>query len=613
MTQEEIKNAAIKDLVDDVKSDFKRRQQERKSLERTWQLNMNFLCGNQYCDVGASGEIEQESSTYYWQPKRVFNYIAPTIEVRLAKLANVKRDLIVKSATNDEQDVRSASLATAILKSTFDDQNMKSLLSQATMWSETCGTAFYKVVWDNTKGPVLCFDEKGKVHEGDVAIVALSPFEIYPYSLSEDSIEGQPSIIHAKALPVSDIYSVYGVRLEGRDIDEFALTPYSEASHSTVKGMKPIQSVKHGYEVVIERYTRPNAVYPEGRLTIVAGDNLLYDGDLPYKNGAQRTRTYPFVKQSCFNYVGSFFGGSVVDRLIPVQRAYNAVKNRKHEFLNRITMGVVAVEDGAVDVDSLLDDGLMPGKILVYRQGGRVPEMLELGSVPSEFSAEEKSLQEEFSKISGTSEITQQSGIASVTSATGIQLIIEQNDARLNTTFDCIKLALQTVGRHILRLYRQFATTSRLKRCAGHNNQIDAFYFSGSDISSDDVTMQSDTNLNVTATQQRAAIFELIEKGLLSDENGEMSRATKNKLLNLLGYGGFIENPDLAELHRTKASKENVAVVGGEQPVLELDDHALHIKEHTAFILSDEYEKSVMDRVCAHIAEHKKYLMEEKK
>ena len=54
---------------------------------------------------------------------------------------------------------------------------------------------------------------------------------------------------------------------------------------------------------------------------------------------------------------GAFFGTCVVDRMIPLQRAYNAVRNRKHEFLNRLTMGVVAVEDGSVDAEALAEEG----------------------------------------------------------------------------------------------------------------------------------------------------------------------------------------------------------------------------------------------------------------
>ena len=45
----------------------------------------------------------------------------------------------------------------------------------------------------------------------------------------------------------------------------------------------------------------------------------------------------------------------MIERIIPVQRAYNAVKNRKQEFLNRLSMGVITVEDGSVDTDDLAE------------------------------------------------------------------------------------------------------------------------------------------------------------------------------------------------------------------------------------------------------------------
>ena len=93
---------------------------------------------------------------------------------------------------------------------------------------------------------------------------------------------------------------------------------------------------------------------------------------------------------------GKLHVDDVIDRMIPVQRAYNAVRNRKHEFLNRLSMGVLTVEDGSVDVDELSEEGLLPGKILVYRQGGKAPEMLDCGSVPSEFKDEEEWLNEEW-------------------------------------------------------------------------------------------------------------------------------------------------------------------------------------------------------------------------
>lgn len=63
----------------------------------------------------------------------------------------------------------------------------------------------------------------------------------------------------------------------------------------------------------------------------------------------------------------------LVEKLIPLQRQYNAINNRYGELLNRLFVGDVAVEDGSIDVDGLAEDGLAPGKILIYRQGSVPP------------------------------------------------------------------------------------------------------------------------------------------------------------------------------------------------------------------------------------------------
>lgn len=67
-----------------------------------------------------------------------------------------------------------------------------------------------------------------------------------------------------------------------------------------------------------------------------------------------------------------------VDRMIPLQRAYNQVKNNAMMIMNRCTYPMATVEDGSVDIDSLEEEGLVPGKILVYRQGAQKPQLERL-------------------------------------------------------------------------------------------------------------------------------------------------------------------------------------------------------------------------------------------
>ena len=66
-------------------------------------------------------------------------------------------------------------------------------------------------------------------------IAAVSPFEVYPEDLSVEKIEEQGSIMHVKALPVSEIFERYGVRVAGQDVREFSLAPQMSQFEAHVK------------------------------------------------------------------------------------------------------------------------------------------------------------------------------------------------------------------------------------------------------------------------------------------------------------------------------------------------------------------------------------------
>lgn len=613
--REKVKDEKLKEFIDEIYADFSRRQQERRLIERGWQLNVNFINGNQYCDVNTLGEIEDAKGGYYWQERRVFNYIAPMVDTRCSRLSSLHPRLTVRAASDSEEDRLSANLSSSILNAAYEDCDINAAIAAATTWSESCGTAFYKVIWDSDAGNAIGLAQDGSsVREGKVKVMAVSPFEIYPDSLSEENLYAQPSIIHARAVPAEDIFAAYGVQVEGRDIDEFAniSTAYPSATDVGVKLSQ--HTLKHGYEVVIEKYVRPTAEQKDGRLTVVAGHKLLYDGPLPYINGDNGTRTYPFIRQCCLPVTGSFFGRCIVDRLIPVQRAYNAVKNRKHEFLNRISMGMLAVEEGSIDTDELIEDGLVPGKVLVYRQGGNPPEMMTMGTVPSEFTQEEERLVDEFNRISGTTDLTQKvSSFTSVTSATGLQLIIEQDEARMNVCYEQVKSALRRVGKYLLRLYKQFATEVRLLKFMGKNGETAVRTFIGSDIAGDDVVIEADSDANLTPARRRAALYEMLDRGLFTDSNGKLSPTFKAKLLETLGYAGYVTEKDMESLNVNRCVQENEDMKDGKQvEVKPYDDNQVHIREHTAYLLTEKLSKDVEERICAHLNEHKNKLSEVK-
>jgi len=605
-----MKREFSEDIVREVREEYIKLRERRKPLELQWRLNMNFLMGNQYSEISQRGDIEDFGKQYFWQEREVFNHIAPMTETRLSKLNTVKASVTVRPVTSEDSDINAAKLSSAILHSICEENKLSSLISEGNMWSEVTGTVFYKVIWDRNKGKVIGKLKDGEIREGDVDIVVCPPYEIFPDNLNAQDVDSLKYIIHARAYSVEDVKEIWGADVKGEEVNVFTMENSDIGGGLGYRASVPsiIFDTRENHTVVIEKYEMPSKEYPDGRLLIVAGEKLLFAGELPYINGAGGKRGLPFIRQQCLASPGCFFGTSIIERVIPIQRAYNAVKNRKHEFLNRIAMGVLAVEDGSVDTDNLEEEGLSPGKVLIYRQGSVPPQMLTMGRVPAEFTLEEERLLNEFTLISGVSELMRLSTAPdSVTSGIALSLLKEQDDTRISLTASSIREAVKEIGKQIIRLYKQFAVVKRLKRIAGANGDVELLYFNGNDISGDDLQFDSESELLDTPSSRKNMVIELLKLGVLNEEDGSLSKRSKLKILEVLGLGNWETVRDIDELHIKKAIRENLDFKEREILPEDFDDHDLHILEHTRFLISEENktDKNIRDKIKEHIRQHK--------
>lgn len=612
-------NKSDQKLVEEVKKDYISRREARRSLEAQWQLNINFMIGNQYSYIASNNSIREDEKEYFWQEKEVFNHIAPIVETRISKISSNTPSVTVVPASTDESDIESAKLSKEILNSVANRLNLTDLEKTATTWSEICGTAFYKIVWNTNTGRMVATDELGNaIREGDVQVEVVSPFEIFPDNLACERMEDVKSIIHARAVEIDEVRSQWGIDVDSENVYAFTLDSQSNnlgglGYNAHINKVANVELKNHC--VVIERYIRPTKDFPLGRLTIVAGNKLLFDGDLPYINDELNNRTFPFVKQIS-NYIpGSFFGVSVVDRLIPLQRAYNAVRNRKHEYFNRSVMNVLAVEDGSIDTEALEMEGLSPGKVIVYRQGSKIPEIMQNPALNLNFDEEEERLLSEFKTVSGVSDMMTDS-YANYTNMSGValELLAEQDITRLATAIDSTKLAVKTLAKYILRLYKQFAVVPRLLKITGEAGDVQMYYWDQNEICSDDVVFDASTDTMDSLGQKRTMLLDLIKEGLMYDEEGKFSQSMRKKCLDLLGFGMWENAVDIHSLQINRAKEENIAIANNQDvKILPIDDHKIHIDEHTAYILGGEIKKKInsqkiIEKLLKHIEEHKKLL-----
>jgi len=475
------------ELVQSVIADYEERKLKRRGYELQWKLNLDFYNGKQNSMITNFNTLIQSGKQFHWQRNESFNHIAPIVEGRLSKITNYKVNIEpIQDVMEGEVTADSVALCKNFLESTFNRLKLQDIIEQATMWSEVTGSAFYKVNWDAVAGSVVGVVKGDKedeaITEGDICIGVCSPFEIFPDNLTATDMDEVRSLIHAKYLPQSTIKELWNVDV---------------SSH-------PDENI-----LVIERYETPTKKNQNGRLIIVAAEKLLYDGELPYINGEDGKRALPFIRQVSEGIVGSFFGKSVIERAIPVQRAYNTVKNRKVEFLNRLACGVLAVEEGSVDLESLENDGLSPGKVIVYRHGSTPPKFMDTGTLPAELEREEERLLREFESITGSGEIIR-SADSGNTSGVALSILQQVSNRRLLRTIESMVRAKAQIACHVLRLFKQFATIKRIERIIGEH---------GTEMLTFDSNSITCCNVIVKETKQLTEYTNITNKQLDIDED----------------------------------------------------------------------------------------------
>ena len=141
---------------------------------------------------------------------------------------------------------------------------------------------------------------------------------------------------------------------------------------------------------------------------------------------------------------------------------------------------------------------------------------------------------------------------------------------------------------------------------AGDGRRAELISFSASDLSSDDVVFETDVDETSSPSKRRSLLYELVSMGLLNGEDGKIPAETRAKLLESLGFGSLDGANGLLPLHKNKASEENRLLLAEAVPVDAYDEDAVHIAEHTRFLLSDDFRRyaDAKARFTAHLRGH---------
>jgi hypothetical protein len=620
-------------IVSEMQGRFKKRESEKEALTLAWRLNINFYNGFQFTEIDQFvGDVFTTPRLTEYEERKVFNEIAANIEARQAVLSKRRNNMKNRPASTSSEDRSSAMIGNRVLASTKRRLGMNDLQTESNLMAGVTGTAVWKTVWDSSAGitigiaeyeadendikdDILYSYEKQllgmsvntvfkKIKEGDVLTTMHSPFEIFPENVAVP-IRNQRRVMHVVLCSPEEVFEKWGVIEEGKDHETFKILStqnrdYGGGVNGSIYGNMFAVEPIHNVVKVYEEWELPTSRYPNGRLIIVTDDHLLHYGPLPEPLGENDTYILPFDVQMSLKTDG-FFGRSVVELMIPLQMNYNDIRNRIQDYINRLCIGVLVVEEGAVDdIEELRANGVAPGTIIETRIGSATrPYFMEMQGLPDDIHKEVNGLLEALDRLSGVSQLIKQSVTPTgVTSGVGIAGIQEQDDTRIGLEAENIKNCLMSVGKKWLILYKNNVKFERIVKDIGKgkNGEYEVSQFIGDDLTSFDVYIDTEPEASDTLSQRRQRVVELLNAGLFNDpETGNLSREGRAKVFELLDLGDWEHFTDSENKHQSRALRENGAmVVGNPAYIKDYDDDVIHIAVHNDFRLKAEYDEAVL-------------------
>ena len=610
------------DVIAYIKDELEKRRSERLPLELQWQLNSNFYDGNQYCDINpACDEIMQYPIAEGEEGKQreVFNRIAPLIETRVANLKKINYSMRVNPLTNETDDVQKARVSTAILNHAQQKSGFNAKKDALILWNEMCGSCFFTTWWDPEAGEITSAvretmtDDDGRsasklrfFHEGDIDYGLLTPYEVYPESIFKQTVADQQSIIVEQVRTVDEIEKLYGVRPEGTEIDTFTLTPIPAAGgygyEATVVSMG--KAKMKNCQTVVTYFERASKAFPRGRMAVLIGDeDLVYYGEMPYDE-------IPIIRCVCKERPGQFFGKSVIEELIPLQRAYNTACNDIGDYLKTVKTPQYLVYEGTVDVDEWEERAGIPGAILVYKGNPNVPPIPRPSTAFSgEVFTQKYDLERQMEYVAAVSQLMVYGETPQgVTSGTAIESLRDIDNTRLALTGDYIRASVIEMAKIWLSMYKRYASGWRVIRTVGTNDLGDVLVWSSEDITSYDVTFTTENELMYSDQNQWQRLLQLLTSGI---NDQRIIEEAVEKAREYIKSGAANSAATVNELQEQAAARENTMLERGVLPrVREYDNHRLHAEEHLKYMLQLEFERMQRDRpqiaeaMMAHYREH---------
>ena len=544
-----------KKLVAWAKAEYEKCKSARKVEENDWYLQLAFYNGYQYHDwrtvAGKQGLVEEANPSML--PRITVNRIEPIIRTEIAKTTSQQPSASVVPASNDEEDLLSATAGEQVWQSVYDNNHFQTeILQKAEFWRAITGNGFIKCFWD---GSIQNFDARKTqdplsgekkilripASKGDVKYEVVSPFHLFVPDLSEEDLEKQPYIFNVYTKTEQYVKNTFKNVLP-KDFKPTKVTS-SEIQDAALLDLRGVDNAKPDSVLVIEMWIKPNQTewLPKGGLiTIVDTEIVQYsDSGIPYHHGQ-----FPFAHLHGVQN-GKFYRRSVIKSLIPLQREYNRTRSQIIHAKNLMAKPQMMYQEGSVDARKVT---ARAGVWIPVRPGFQYPTPVPIQPLPNYVIQEIQQLHTDFEDLSGQHQISRGDN-GGVTAATALAYLGERDDAYLTTIFNSIEAGVEKMAKQALSLFVQYVDDKRLVKITGDDGSFDAMMLSGADIASGtDIRVESGSALPTSKAARQALVTEWMKMGFISPEDG----------LRVLEMGMLKQYYNTIKIDENAAQRENL-------------------------------------------------------
>ena len=574
-------------------AEFEKCKSAREPFERQWYTNFAMYNGRQYAtwapmnSPNLSNQRLVDPPAPRYRVRLVSNKIRPIIRTEVTKLTKEEPRFFAVPATTEPSDIAAAKISENVLEYVLDSANFNKARRKATFWMTICGSSFIKTyVVDDSLEQLPC----------NIVLDDITPYHIFVPNLQEQEIERQEYVMQCRAISAERVFEQYGVEVKSKDSGGVNI----DQRFLNALGIKSTQETNLLY--MKEIWIKPCKRYPRGGMLVIVGDEVIYhspktpDPAIEYPQPTEEDIMIPIVQWSeteypyahkMFPYVkidhipsGSFYGTSVIDDLIPLQRLYNKDRSQIVESQNRAGKPQMVYTKGSLDANKVTSE---PGLMIPLNPGFERPNYMTLQPLPNYVLEGLDRTLKDMDDITKQYDVANGRSLPGVTAASAISYIQEENDSVLYHTVASIEDAVVVIGQQILALVQEFWDQEKMIKVVSKNGLQETIQFKAADIKGNtDIRIESGSMAPTSRTARQAFITELMKMGILDPSKGlkYLEMSTTNTL-----YEEMQVDNKAAQRENYKMSQDPTPM-----PVNPWDNNEVHKYEHGTYLKSQEFE-----------------------